>query len=339
MFQNILESVKFGSARKISETGLLSGVHLLGLESKNGYKYAIEAITDAHKLYEGVDIYLNHADPSETGDRDVTTKIGFVTTTYVKEAVGMLGDVQFNTEHPHYPALKWWVENQPNKIGFSHIAEAKLDNSTKTMVAIRKPKSVDIVSKPATTNGIFKESFSSVSEGIIEDKVDERRTELLVSAFNSLYWELSYNQGKALTQDELAVKLAPVVQDLLQELTKTETTKESEMDYKDIKIEDLKASRADLVSVIASEAVQAEKDIDAKVVEATKDLDDKAKSKLFMTQVRESVVAGKDLTDLIADRKEIFKIVVESHIPAPRVPEATAPKFTEDTVLALINKK
>jgi hypothetical protein len=58
-----------------------------------------------------------------------------------------------------------------------------------------------------------------------------------------------------------------------------------------------------------------------------------------MTQVRESVVAGKDLTDLIADRKEIFKIVVESHIPAPRVPEATAPKFTEDTVLALIKKK
>jgi hypothetical protein len=303
----------------------------------------MEAITDAHKLYEGLDIYLNHSDPTETGDRDVTTKIGFITSTSVKESVGMLGDVQFNTKHPHYEAMKWWVENQPNKIGFSHIAEAKLDNATKTMVAIRKPKSVDIVSRPATTNGIFKESFSSVSEGIVEDKVQERRVSLLVSAFNNLYYESEYNQGKPLTQDELAVKLTPVVQDLLQELSKNELTKESTMDWKDITIEGFKEHRSDLVTVIASEAVKAEKDIDAKVIEATKDLDAKAKSKLFMTQVRESIVAGKDVAELIADRKEVFATVVESFAPQGKTPEKQEPvvsKFADvDTVLSLIKKK
>jgi len=344
-FEQIIESMRVTKSSKISEDGVLKDVHILGLKSKNGYTYAMEAITGVYKDYVGLDIYLNHKEPttSAAADRDVTTKVGYILDTIVVESVGMKGDIQFNPEHPYFPAIKWWVEHQPKKLGFSHVAEARMDNATKTMIAIRKPKSVDLVSNPATTSGIFSESYAGVTEGVLDDKIAERRVQNYMEAFNSLYYDMLYNKGMVLTQDQLAVNLVPVVQDLLQELTsKDQLKKESVMDIKDLKLEDLKTARPDLVTIIVTEAVQAEKAIDAKVADLTKDLSDKAKSKVFVALVRESVVAGKDVTDIIEDRKGAFAAVVESVLPPrqtlPEPIKAQTKTMSDEDIIANFNK-
>lgn len=339
-FDNITEATKLPGKLKVDKDGKVKGVHLLGMKSKNGYNYAFEAIQKSHKEYVGLDIYLNH-DLEKPAERDLKDKIGFIEDTTVSESVGMLGDIQLNTEHPYYGAVKWWIEHNPKKLGFSHVAEARLDRTTKTMTEIRKPKSVDLVATPATTKGIFAESFHDVSEGVVEDKINERRFNLIWEATVSLYYDIAYPMGKTLTDSEKAVKFIPVLQDTISELSKFKQVKESVMDLSKLTIEELKAGRADLVELIASEAVKAEQAIDAKVAESVKDIPEKGKTKVFLTLVRESVKAGKDITDLIADRKEAFSTVVETVTTQPKKQQEEPQKksLTADEILALATKK
>lgn len=340
-FEKILEAVSLSKKHKVDKDGKVKGVHLLGLKSQNKYEYAFEAIKEVHTEYVGLDIYLNH-DLEKPAERDIKDKVGFIEATSVREGVGMEGDIQLNTEHPYFGAVKWWIEHNPKKMGFSHVAEAMMDKSTRTMIKIRKPKSVDLVANAATTSGIFAESLVEVSEGVIEDKISEKRISLIWDAINSLYYGLAYPMGKNLTDEQKAVSLTTVLQDAIAELNKFKTVKESIMDLSKVTLEEIKAARPDLVEVIASEAIKAEQAIDTKVSEAVKDIPEKGKSKVFMTLVRESVKAGKDVSELVADRKEAFATVVETvTAPAKKQSEdAPAPKkLTDDEVLGLIKKK
>lgn len=331
--QQVLVSFERVAVRK----NVIEGVHLVGMQAKNRirsdkppYTYKEAALKQAITLYENQDINLSHG--KGTDERPVESKIGYANNIRFKEGVGIVGDLVLNEKHPFFEATVWWAQNKPDKLGMSHVATNLFDIKENAVVEIRKVHSVDIVSTPSTTDGLFK-------EGVIADKTNERAVEHLLDAFNSLSSEIQWPmQGNKLPTAERALKLLSVVKDLASELKKiaavktTESidSKESDMEYKDISIDELKKQRTDLVSAIAKEAVAAHVAIETKVQESTKDVPAQLKTEVFVSLVREAVVANdeKRLNDIISDRKAIV-VVKTAESFAPAHPAAKPPESTE----------
>lgn len=87
------------------------------------------------------------------------------------------------------------------------------------------------------------------------------------------------------------------------------------MDLKTLTLELLTTERPDLISTIATEAIKTERDIDAAVSEAVSGIPETARSVVFMKLVRESLAAGKDVKDLVEDRKLLTATVVVESAP------------------------
>jgi hypothetical protein len=346
------EAVSNTSKLRVTESGLVKGVHLLGYKSKNKkngefYSYAKEAVISAAPAYVGLPIFLDH---NEEGGRKFVDQIGIVKETSVVD-VGMIGDIQFNTEHPFYAATKWWIENRTETVGFSHDVIAKFDTSLNSYVEIVKPKSVDLVVDPATTKGFAYRA----TEGVVQDKLDERRVQDIFSAINELYYMAYYNSKTPLTQPDFALKLIPVLQDGIVELNsvanKPNVQKESDMDLTKLALEELKSARPDLVAMIAKESVDAENAVLAKINDATKDLPASAKSKVFMDLVTENIRAGKDVAGIVADRKELVSVTESAKNEQPQttgakkvdkteaVKESTKVDLSDDSILSMVNKR
>lgn len=353
--EELKEAVANTAKLRVTESGLVKGVHLLGYKSKNKrngefYSYAKEAVASAAPSYVGLPIFLDH---NSEGGRKFVDQIGVVKETSITD-VGMIGDVQFNTEHPFYPATKWWIENRAETVGFSHDVIAKFDTSINSYVEIVKPKSVDLVVDPATTKGFAYRA----TEGVVQDKLDERRVQDIFSAINELYYMAYYNSKTPLTQPEFALKLIPVLQDGISELNsvanKPNVQKESDMDLTKLALDELKSARPDLVATIAKESVDAENAVLAKINDAVKDLPASAKTKVFMDLVNESVRAGKDVSGIVADRKELVAV---TEATKKEHPETTGAKnvtentkettkqntakvdLSDDSILSLVNKR
>jgi hypothetical protein len=299
----------------------IKDVHLIGLKAKNAikpntqpYSYKEAALKEAAPLYDNVDIYVDHLPGMEA--RSVTDKIGFISNPVFKEGLGVFGDITLNPKHVAYEAVVWWAKNKPAKLGMSHVARTQYDAKENAMVKIAKVFSVDLVSEGSTTHdGLFK-------EGVLVDKINsEKWLDILIdTAWNAVY-EIKYPLGKSLTQEEKAVKIAPVIKDLLDELSKmlpakvkesvVEPTeikkKDNNMEFADITLETLTKNRKDLVTAIESKAVETYIEVEEAVADAIKIIPEDARSTTFTKLVREAVVAGNDklVNELVADRKEL----------------------------------
>lgn len=336
---------------------VIEGVHLVGFQAKNRmapdkapYTYKESALKAAVTLYDNVDVYLSHGKGND--ERPIESKIGYVTKPRFKEGAGVVGDLVLNEGHQHFAAMMWWAQNKPENLGMSHVATNLYNSKENAVVEVRKVHSVDIVSSPSTTNGLFK-------EGVVEDKVKETELEVYLRAAYTLIDEIQWPlQGNKLPQGERAVKVLSVIKDLAKELTSiitpsTDTTKESDMELKDITIEKLKSDRSDLVAIIAKEAVDKHTTTEAKIAESLKDIPTELKTVLFTTLVREAVVAGDDkkLADLVADRKAIKVVAakettqttetttVESAPPASKQTAPQAKKLAHTDIVTLANKR
>jgi hypothetical protein len=58
------------SMRVDREAGVIRGVKVLGLESRNGRTYLPEALAQAAQLYEDAKVNVNHPKGNPTGPRD-----------------------------------------------------------------------------------------------------------------------------------------------------------------------------------------------------------------------------------------------------------------------------
>ncbi len=154
------------------EAGVIRGVKILGLRSRNGREYSTEALRDAAPLYENVKVNVNHPKSSATSARDYQDRIGTMRAVRLIEAEGLFADFHFNPKHAIAEQLIWDAEHASENVGFSHNVEARImRRGDKAIVeAITLVKSVDLVADPATTRGLF-ESESSVSfEETIQEK-------------------------------------------------------------------------------------------------------------------------------------------------------------------------
>lgn len=139
------------------DQGIIRGVKILGLESRNGRRYTTDAILRAASLYEGVKVNVNHPPPEDPdAPRDYGDRLGNLRGVQAKES-GLYGDLHFNPKHALAEQLSWDAENAPQNLGLSHNVRAvtKRGNGELIVEEITQVQSVDVVADPATTHGLF----------------------------------------------------------------------------------------------------------------------------------------------------------------------------------------
>jgi hypothetical protein len=139
------------------QRGIIRGVKILGLESRNGRTYREEALLQAVRLYDGAKVNVNHAKGIAAGPRDYQDRLGVIRGTIVRGGEGLFGDLHFNPKHALAEQLMWDAEHAPENVGFSHNVLAKTTREGHRVVveAITKVECVDLVADPATTRGLF----------------------------------------------------------------------------------------------------------------------------------------------------------------------------------------
>ena len=145
------------SVRVDRQAGVIRGVKVLGLESRNGRTYLPEALAQAARLYEDAKVNVNHPKGNPGGPRDYQDRIGTIRHVTVHQDEGLFGDFYFNPKHALAEQLTWDAEHAPENVGFSHNVEARVGRRGERVVveAITRVQSVDLVADPATTRGLF----------------------------------------------------------------------------------------------------------------------------------------------------------------------------------------
>ncbi len=156
MLQEFCDS-RGASMRVDAQAGVIRGVKLLGLESRNGRTYLPDTLAQAARLYEDAKVNVNHPKGNPAGPRDYQDRIGTIRGVAMRAGEGLFGDFHFNPKHALAEQLIWDAEHAPENVGFSHNVEARTSRRGDRVVveAILRVQSVDLVADPATTRGLF----------------------------------------------------------------------------------------------------------------------------------------------------------------------------------------
>lgn len=152
---NLVEIAFSESLRVDSENGVIHDVKILGRESRNGRRYSDVAMDQAAKLYEGCKVNVDHPDRSNP-KRERGLLEGFGVIKNVKrDGDAVRGDLHFIKSHPAAPVICESAERFPDKFGLSHNAEGDTSPDGKLVESVNRVRSVDIVGRPATNEGLF----------------------------------------------------------------------------------------------------------------------------------------------------------------------------------------
>lgn len=163
-FWELCESA--GAAGNVDrEANVIRGVKVLGLTSRNKRNYRESALKEALDQYNGAAVCVDHGnDPG--GVRAYGSQIGVLRDVRLVEGQGLFGDLHFNPHHVLSSQLAYDAEHNPNRIGLSHAIEAEVgrENGGQVVNRINRVYSVDLVTRPATTAGLF-ESEDGMPDG------------------------------------------------------------------------------------------------------------------------------------------------------------------------------
>jgi len=156
--------------------GVIHGVKILGLTSRNNRRYPPATLLEAIPLYQNAKVNLNHPDGNPTEPRRYQDRFGLVRNVRVVEDEGLFADFHFNPKHLYAEQLLWDAENAPENVGFSHNIEAEVmqENDMQVVQKIVAVRSVDLVADPATTQGLF-ESCEQLSQQPVEQQGVQQR--------------------------------------------------------------------------------------------------------------------------------------------------------------------
>jgi hypothetical protein len=289
------------------EKGIIGGVKILGLISKNGRTYSEAAVAKAVPLYENARVNVNH---SGKDARDYRDRMGHLVNIRAAQD-GLYADFQFNPKHALAEQLIWDAEHAPGDVGFSHVIDAKTrrDKGNVVVEEIVHVASVDLVADPATTRGLF-EQTEPTQEGFDMDLKD-----------------LTIEQLKESRQDLV---------DILQGKDATSTLTADLATAK----ESLATATAELTTIKAREAEQAKTLAIAEELKTAKfnTTDKKAVSEVFMAALKAAPDAAARKV-LIEDRQSLLKERVIQPItgappmaPLSDAPAGGTPISVEDTL-------
>ncbi|MCC7085932.1 MAG: hypothetical protein IT427_13095 [Pirellulales bacterium] len=154
-----------GISLRVDRTlGVIRGIKILGLRSRNGREYSADALARALGLYEGAKVNVNHPKGHPLTPRDYQERIGVIRNVQHRTGEGLFGDFHFNPKHPLAEQLAWDAEHAPENVGFSHNVQARLrrEDDTTHVEEIVRVHSVDLVADPATTRGLFESASAAI---------------------------------------------------------------------------------------------------------------------------------------------------------------------------------
>ncbi|TWT30709.1 hypothetical protein [Blastopirellula retiformator] len=161
----ITEAVQQPASLKVdAEAGVIRGVKVCGNRSKNGRLYPVDVLEAAIPLYENTSIYLDHG--YEPGDeRELGDHFGCLQSLRIIEGE-LYGDLHYLKSHPQAGPIVERAERFPRNFGLSHDAEieAVQEGDVQRVTRITGVNSVDLVTRPATNNGIFEQEKKPVSK-------------------------------------------------------------------------------------------------------------------------------------------------------------------------------
>src|SRR3954463_12685068 len=179
MSELLQEFVDSGSQRlRVDRTaGVIRGVKLLGLNSRNGRRYREDALSGAIGLYEGAKVSINHPKGHPRSPRDYQDRLGVVRGVEFRIGEGLFGDLHLNPKHCLSEQLGWDAEHAPQNVGMSPnvLARTKRNGDETVVEAITKVQSIDLVADPATTSGLYEQV------GFHESRVKSQEPEALNS--------------------------------------------------------------------------------------------------------------------------------------------------------------
>jgi len=148
------------------DQGVLRGVKLIGLESRNGRRYRESGLEQATSLYEEAKVNVNHPKDGPLSPRDYQDRLGVIRGVELRRGEGLFGDLHFNPKHVLAEQLAWDAQHNPHNVGFSHNVLAKLTHEGEVAVVegITRVVSVDLVADPATTDGLFENVIQGPGE-------------------------------------------------------------------------------------------------------------------------------------------------------------------------------
>lgn len=197
------------------EKGIIRGVKLLGIRSKNRRDYDTPGVrVSAQKLLSGAAIYIDHP-KTATDARSYKDKFGVVgkEVKYVP-GQGHFGDIHFNPKNQVAEQFIWDVLFAPNTFGMSINSAVKYAddgrrNKTGDQVieSIEVLRSLDVVTRPGTTDGIFESEEDEIMDlKTLREKHPELVTELLKDNSKSVTEQAELDAAKKEAAD-LKVRL------------------------------------------------------------------------------------------------------------------------------------
>jgi hypothetical protein len=175
-----LEAV-FSGTEVDSEKGVVRGVSLLGLESKNGYRYSEAAVKKAvgEGHYNNAQIFADHAPDGQVAPRGMAELVGVTMDARYDEASKRVkADVRV-LKSSEMGRVFMEAATDPilsRSIGMSHDCDGHMDEQSKTVTEIARVHSVDLVTRPATTGGIHE--HTKESKDMDEKEAKELREQL-----------------------------------------------------------------------------------------------------------------------------------------------------------------
>jgi hypothetical protein len=148
------------------EKGIIYGVKIIGNESRNNRIYPQAVLSKAKALYEGRSVNVSHPSKEKAAD-DRPFESLFGRLQNVSDDNGLRGDMPYIKAHPLAEMVCEAAERFPENFGLSHNAHVDWlveDDGHRVCESINTVRSVDLVCRPATTNGIFE----SESEGYMD---------------------------------------------------------------------------------------------------------------------------------------------------------------------------
>lgn len=145
--------------------GIIRGVKLLGLRSRNGRRYQESALAEAVALYEGAKVNINHPKGHPLSPRDYQDRLGIIRGVELRTSEGLFGDLHFNPKHALSEQLMWDAEHAAQNVGLSHnvLARTSRQGDETVVEAITRVQSIDLVADPATTRGLFEQETAPPS--------------------------------------------------------------------------------------------------------------------------------------------------------------------------------
>jgi hypothetical protein len=162
MAQTIRESTwgeAGGPMRVDREKLVILGVKCLGRESLNhGRIYSDQALDDAKGFYEGISVNVDHPSPDSAHvERSIAAGFGVLRNARVLEG-GVYADIHYLDKHALTEVILERAERFPANFGMSHNATGAVSENrdqVPIVESLQAVESVDIVSRPATTAGLF----------------------------------------------------------------------------------------------------------------------------------------------------------------------------------------